>query len=78
MCANPARSRAGNCCETGLRWERDHGGHTFRLAREGTPMPDKSPQKSNEKKQGKSLKEKRSDKKLKKEVKSSQIPSTGH
>lgn len=41
-------------------------------------MPDKSPQKSNDKKQGKSLKEKRSAKKIKKITKSSQIPPTGH
>ena len=41
-------------------------------------MPDKSPQKSNDKKQGKTLKEKRSAKKLKKADKGSVIPPTGH
>ncbi len=41
-------------------------------------MPDKSPQKSNDKKVGKSLKEKRSAKKIKQETKSSHIPPTGH
>jgi hypothetical protein len=40
-------------------------------------MPDKSPQKSNVKKQGKTLKEKRSAKKAKNESKSV-IPQTGH
>jgi hypothetical protein len=40
-------------------------------------MPDKSPQKSNAKKEGKSIKEKRSAKKLKNEAKST-IPQTGH
>jgi hypothetical protein len=41
-------------------------------------MSDKSPQKSNVKKQGKTLKEKRAAKKLKKAVKSSPIPPTSH
>jgi hypothetical protein len=45
---------------------------------EGIYMPDKSPQKSNDKKQGKTLKEKRSAKKLKKADKASIIPPTGH
>jgi len=46
---------------------------------EGTPaVSDKSPQKSNAKKQGKTLKEKRAAKKLKKATKSSPIPPTGH
>jgi hypothetical protein len=39
-------------------------------------MSDKSPRKSNAKKQGKTLKEKRAAKKLKKAVKSSQTPLT--
>ena len=41
-------------------------------------MSDKSPQKSNMKKQGKTLKEKRAAKKAKTTVKPSLIPPTGH
>jgi hypothetical protein len=41
-------------------------------------MPDKVPQKANEKKQGKTLKEKRSAKQAKKATKGSHIPPTGH
>jgi hypothetical protein len=41
-------------------------------------MSDKSPQKANAKKQGKTLKEKRAAKKIKKARKLSQIPPTGH
>jgi hypothetical protein len=41
-------------------------------------MSGKSPQKSNVKKQGKTLKEKRAAKKLKKAVKSAPIIPTGH
>ena len=39
----------------------------YRGATQGGPMPDKSPQKPNAKKPGKSLKEKRESKKLKKD-----------
>jgi hypothetical protein len=41
-------------------------------------MSDKSPQKSNAKKAGKTLKEKRAAKKVKRSGKSSNIPPTGH
>jgi hypothetical protein len=42
-------------------------------------MPDKSPQKSNDKKKAsRTLKEKRSDKKSKTETKGSVVPPTGH
>ena len=41
-------------------------------------MSDKSPQKSNQKKAGKSLKEKRAAKKAKQAPKPSLIPQTGH
>ena len=41
-------------------------------------MSNKSPQRSNVKKQGKTLKEKREAKKIKRAVKPSVIPPTGH
>jgi hypothetical protein len=46
--------------------------------REGVAMSNKSPQKGNVKKQGKTLKEKRAAKKLKHADKPSLIPPTGH
>src|SRR5438093_792718 len=51
---------------------------TILMLRGRTVVSDKSPQKSNVKKLGKSLKEKRAAKKAKRAVKPSLIPPTGH
>jgi hypothetical protein len=55
-------------------WLNDH----LDGVREGVAMSNKSPQKGNVKKQGKTLKEKRAAKKLKHADKPSLIPPTGH
>lgn len=52
--------------------------HHLDGVREGVAMSNKSPQKGNVKKQGKTLKEKRAAKKLKHADKPSLIPPTGH
>lgn len=70
----------------GLRVQRSHSRRdrrtsTFDIAAEGIIVSEKSPQKSNAKKQGKTLKEKRAAKKmkiLKLADNTSKIPPTGH